>query len=236
MVSAAPAAPSQPLPRRADLAQLPTRVLHPGSATKSRVTVVTCGGRELLIKDVHAMHPWVRALYGRRVLHREERVLAALQGMSGVPRLYGRVDADALASECLAAEPLRRTLEPARLRKACTALGERVAALHQRGVVHLDLRQKRNVLVDADGGVFLVDFQSAWVLGTTGVRGVLLRWLARLDRSAVLKFKARYVPDLLDERERRAAARLAFLTRLWIFHRIGALLRVLLRRKRIRSP
>ena len=234
MVSGAPS--PAPLPTRAELERLPARLLHPGSATKSRVSVVASGGRELLIKDVHAMHPWVRALYGRRVLRREERVLAALDGMAGVPRLYGRIDADALASEYLAAEPLQRRLAPARLRRACLAFGERVAELHARGVVHLDLRQKRNVLVDAEGGVYLIDFQSAWVLGTRGVRGALLRLLARLDRSAVLKFKARYVPELLDERERRAAARLQFLTRLWVFHRIGSLLRVLLRRRRIRSP
>ncbi len=235
MVNGAPP-PAELLPTRVELDASPGRPLHPGSATKSRVSVVRHGDRDLLIKDVRGMHSWVRSLYGRRVLRREERALAALAGMPGVPRLYGRIDADAIASEYFAADPLRRSFAPERMRVACLGLGERVAQLHSRGVVHLDLRQKRNILVDPDGVVFLIDFQSAWVLGPNGWRGWCLRRLAWLDRSAVLKFKARYAPDLLDARARRAAARFAWLTRLWVFHRMGAFLRLLLRRRRTRSP
>ena len=145
------------------------------------------------------------ALYGRRVLRREERALTALAGVPGVPALLGRIDADALALEFIDAEPLRRDLEPARLRRACSQLEEKIDRMHERGVVHLDLRQKRNVLVDAAGEVFLVDFQSAWVLAPGGLA---LRMLAPLDRSAALKFRWRYAPELLDDEERGRARRL----------------------------
>jgi len=215
------------LPTRAELAAAPRRVLHPGSATKAAVSVVTTPSGPLLVKDVGSMHPLVRWLYGRRVLRREERALRALSGTAGVPRLHGRIDRDALAMEYFAADTLRRRMPRPRLERACVALGERVAALHERGVVHLDLRQKRNVLVDARGEVVVIDFQSAWVLGHRGWRGWLFRRLARLDLLAVLKFRARYVPESLSEAERARARRAARIGRLWIFHRFGPLLRAL---------
>jgi predicted Ser/Thr protein kinase len=189
----------------------------------------------VLVKDVAGMHPVIRSLYGRPVLRREARALTALDGTKGVPRFLGSIDRDALAMEFVAAETMSRRLERTRLLRACAALGERVTALHARGVVHLDLRQKRNVLVTADGDVVLIDFQSALVLGTAGWRGVVLRLLSRLDRTAVLKYRERYAPETLSELERRRARRNRWLARIWFFHRFGALLRTLLRRHS-RSP
>ena len=218
-------------PRRDELEGVTVARIHPGSATKAAIRVCVADGRRFVVKDVGGMHPLVRSLYGRRVLHREERALAALAGVPGVPALLGRIDPDALALEFIDAEPLRRDLEPARLRRACAQLTERIGRMHERGVVHLDLRQKRNVLVDAAGEVFLVDFQSAWVLAPGGLA---LRLLAPLDRSAALKFRWRYAPELLDEAERGRARRLKRLGRLWIFNRFGPFLRFVLGRDRDR--
>ncbi len=220
---------------RADLARFPIRTLHPGSATKARVSVVELPTGPVLVKDVAGMHPWIRSGYGRVVLRRELRALAALAGVPGVPRLLGQVDADALVMEFIVADTMSRRLPRARLLSACAALGERVAGLHARGVVHLDLRQKRNVLVTAAGDVVLVDFQSALVLGTRGWRGGLLRLLARLDRTAVLKYRERYASETLSAAELRRARRSRWLARLWFFHRLGPLLRALFRRDS-RSP
>jgi len=220
------------LPGRESFDRLKPLRVFPGGPTKAVVGVYEAAGRRFVVKDVRPMHPWARALYGRRVLRREERALAALAGVAGIPGLLGRIDRDALALEYVEAEPLRRDLEAGRLHRACAQLAERIAAMHARGVVHLDLRQKRNVLVDARGDVTLVDFQSAWVLRPGSLR---LRLLAPFDRSAVLKYRWRYAPDLLDEAERRRARRSEWLGRFWIFHRFGPLLRFLLRGSRGRS-
>jgi hypothetical protein len=222
-------------PPRERLEAATTSLIQAGSATKAAIRVCESDGRRFVVKDVRGMHPLVRWLYGRRVLAREERALRALAGVEGVPALLGRIDPDALALEFIAAEPMRRDLEPDRLRRACARLRERIERLHERGVVHLDLRQKRNVLVDATGEVFLVDFQSAWLLAPGGF---WLRLLAPLDRSAELKFRSRYAPELLSEEERGRARRSERLGRLWIFNRFGPFLRFLFGRgrRRPRSP
>jgi predicted Ser/Thr protein kinase len=220
------------LPSRDRLGAATASLIQAGGATKAAIRLCESDGRRFVVKDVRGMHPLVRWLYGRRVLRREERALRALAGVAGVPALLGRIDADALALEFIAAEPIRRDLEPARLKRACGRLRERIERLHERGVVHLDLRQKRNVLVDAAGEVFLVDFQSAWLLAPGGF---WMRRLAPLDRSAELKFRWRYAPELLSEEERGRAQRSERLGRLWIFNRFGPLLRFIFGR-RARSP
>ena len=217
------------LPGRESFDRLRPLRVFPGGPTKAVVGVYEAAGRRFVVKDVGPMHPWARLLYGRRVLRREERALTALAGVAGIPGLLGRIDRDALALEWVDAEPLRRDLEAARLRRACTQLSDRIAAMHARGVVHLDLRQKRNVLVDARGDVTLVDFQSAWMVRPGSLR---FKLLAPFDRSAALKHRWRYAPDLLDEAEKRRARRSEWLGRFWIFHRFGPLLRFLLRGSR----
>ena len=84
-----------------------------------------------------------------------------------------------------------------------------IEGLHSRRFVHLDLHQKRNVLIGPTGEVWLIDLGQ----GVDCSRGLLRRlafpWLAHIDRKATVKFRARYAADTLpdDERERRVRDR-----------------------------
>jgi serine/threonine protein kinase len=67
--------------------------------------------------------------------------------------------------------------------------------MHRRGVAHLDLRHRSNVLVGEDGDPILIDFGSAL---TFRPGGLLARWLlpllGRLDLAAVEKWRSRLSP------------------------------------------
>ena len=69
-----------------------------------------------------------------------------------------------------------------------------MCALHRRGVVHLDARNAKNVLVMPGGKPALIDFQSGLVL-----RRVQPRWFRKLlmlaDLSSVYKHYFRYYYD-----------------------------------------
>lgn len=229
--TAAAAAPGLP-PGREELCRLPHEVIHPGSATKAAVTAYPESPLgPVVVKDVRPQHGLFRSLVGRRILRREARVLQALAGVAGVPRFLGWVDREAFAQELRPGVPMRGILareRPEAFRTAALGLAPMVRALHERGVVHLDLRQRRNILVDDAGGVSLIDFESALVLGHRGWQGWLLGLLSRLDRAACLKFKARYAADLLTDDEQRRWRRQQRWARLWIFHRFGPLVRRLL--------
>jgi predicted Ser/Thr protein kinase len=223
-------------PRREELARCPRDVIDPGSTTKAAVLRVEHGGIPVIVKDVSVQHRLARWLYGRRILRREERALRVLDGRAGAPRLLGRIDEDALVQEFLPGKPLVKVRDQEeKVSAVCRNLGRRIDELHRHGVVHLDLRQYRNILVDEDLQVSLIDFESAMVLGH-GLWGRLAgAWMRRVDRGACLKIKAKFAYAALTREERRAYRRQDFWSRLWVFNRLGSFLRLMLGRGRHRS-
>jgi hypothetical protein len=81
--------------------------------------------------------------------------------------------------------------------------------MHARGVVHLDLRQRKNILI-AGEQPWLIDFANAW-------KGKLTAKLRAVDESALLKFKERNWPHLVTDADREAIKSHKFLRKFWIF-------------------
>jgi hypothetical protein len=169
-------------------------------------------GRPEVVKSIAHTPFWTRRLFGRRLLGREVRALRRLDGIEGLPRLIEWRGPDAFAMTVVDGEPL----SGANRDRAAADFPEQLAALaaqiHARGVVHLDLRGRRNVLVRRNGSPGVVD------LGASVLTGPWTRWFSWVDRSGVLKVKVRWWPDRTSEAERRTARRHALLRRIWIFH------------------
>jgi serine/threonine protein kinase len=91
--------------------------------------------------------------------------------------------------------------------------------IHSRGVVHLDLRHKGNILLSEKGEPFLIDFNSSFSFGRKGFFRFflfpLLRWV---DYGGLLKLKERVSPALMTPEERTLLKRFNLLRRLWIFN------------------
>ena len=165
-------------------------------------------GDVIILRDIRPASAWVRWL-ARRLMYREARALAALDGVSGVPQLIA-VDADSLERSYVAGEPLQvgRPTDPQFFRKAAQLLRE----LHRHGVVHNDLAKEPNILLTSDGGVAFIDFQLA---GYTRSRTRLFRALAREDLRHLLKHKRTYCRDALTSREKAILADPGVLSRAW---------------------
>ncbi|HKK51684.1 MAG TPA: serine/threonine protein kinase, partial [Myxococcota bacterium] len=74
-------------------------------------------------------------------------------------------------------------------------LEESIREMHRRGVVHLDLRHRSNVLACAEGHPVLLDFASALRLDPERWPARwLLRLLASVDRRALEKWRVRLQP------------------------------------------
>jgi hypothetical protein len=167
---------------------------------KPEIRPLELNGRRCLVKDYGRRHVLFRNTVGRLVISREVEIYGALDGLAGIPRFHGRIDAFAFVVQRIDGRPVaefpQRTLPPGFLDR----LGELVDAMHRRGVVHWDLRQRQNVLVGAQGEPWIIDFAS-------GVRLPPGTWLHRLasvpDLSGVAKLRAKHAPWSLTEEDRR---------------------------------
>jgi len=174
---------------RIDTLRGTVEVLHRGRWANPDVLLVELGdGRRVVVKDFAPRAALVRSLYGRWVTGREAKAYGLLEGAPCVPALLGRLDALALVIEYRPGVRMSRDLAGTLPESFMHELRAAVRGMHERGVVHLDLRHRSNVLADSEGHPVLIDFASA-VFFRPG--GLLARALAKVDWGAVRKWEAR---------------------------------------------
>lgn len=201
-------------------AGLTVRVLKRGSWGKADILHLSHDGTEMILKDYSEKRALVR-WFGRRQLRRERRALRRLQGIEGIPAFLGTVRPGGLLLQPMPGEAITRwrRRRPEEIEPMLERLAALVDRIHERGVAHLDLRKRDNILVDAAGRPSVIDFNAsiAFHPGSIGAR-LLFPWLARLDRAALLKWRSLLLPDRLTPAEKRRHRRMSRLRRLWIFN------------------
>jgi len=173
------------------------------------VSLVTYEGRPAVLKDYRSKNAVTRGVLGPALVRREYGILKHLEGVPGIPRAYAVLEKRALLVEYIEGKTINK-FKPGELPDTVFGrLTETVRAMHRRGVVHLDLRQKKNIVVAGDRP-YLVDFANA-------LKGRSAAALRAVDESALLKFKQRNFPHLLTDRDREFLATHRFLRKFWIF-------------------
>ncbi len=147
---------------REDMCRCLVHRIRAGGGTRPELLLLESGGRRAVVR-YYSPSAWVlRACVGPWLLDREERAYRALGETPGVPRLIGRVDRWALAVEHIdgrsCSEFQDGDLPPAffdRLQRV-------VEGLHERGIVHCDIKNRSNIVVTTDFRPYIVDFASAF--------------------------------------------------------------------------
>ena len=192
---------------------LPRRELSRGSHWKPSVWRVEDGEEIFAVKDASTV-PAATRWFARWMMRRELRALRRVRGIPGVPQLLAEFGGDGYACTWLAGDVLDGPGFAQRPQEHALQFRALIEQIHSRGVFHLDLRQRQNILLNGEGQLACVDFGAAWV-PTPPVRllmGGLLGWF---DRQAVLKWLARHAPEHLSEEEARSVLRGQLLRRLW---------------------
>lgn len=168
------------------------RVLEAGSSRDPVVSLVSDGERSFVVKDFAPRGPLVRWILGPFLVWRELRAYRALAGHPDVPRLLGRIDARAFALEYRPGLKMSRRLAGTLPADFLPRLEAAIRQMHARGVAHLDLRHRSNVLADAAGRPVLIDFASALCFRPGGLAARwLLPFFAWFDLRALEKWRAR---------------------------------------------
>lgn len=159
-----------------------------------------------IVRDTTRSAFWLRAV-ARRLLCREARALATLDGLDGAPSLVS-VSRDCLERAYVAGRPMQeaKPRDPDFYRRAL----RRLRRLHAAGVVHNDLAKEPNILASPLGDPVFIDYQLASV---SRHRGRLFRILAYEDVRHLLKHKRTYCAEALTARQRRILANPSSLSR-----------------------
>jgi predicted Ser/Thr protein kinase len=188
-----------------------------GRFGKPDLNRVESQGRILMVKDVRRRNLFFRWTLGLWLIQKEWKIYSRLKGIRGVPRAVERLDRFAFAMEFVPGRPIRRgeSLQPSFFSDLEQVLRE----FHGRGVVHLDLRHKGNILISERGEPVLIDFNSSFAFRERGIlRRLLFPLLSGVDYGGLLKLKQRVSPELMTPEELSFLKRFNWLRKLWIFN------------------
>lgn len=159
-------------------------------------------------RDAGQAHYAVRWI-ARRMLLREARALAVLDGISGVPELIS-VNHEVLERSYIAGQPMQvgKPTDPDYFKTAARLLRRH----HRLNIVHNDLAKEPNFILTDIGRPAIIDYQLAW---HAPGRGRLFRVLAREDIRHLLKHKRTYCAHFLTAREKRILANPSPIARIW---------------------
>jgi len=166
------------------------------------------GALEIVRRDARQAHFAMRWI-ARRLLAREARALAVLNGIGGVPELVS-VNPGILERSYIPGRPMQegKPTDPDYYRAASKLLRRH----HRLNVVHNDLAKEPNFIVSPDGLPAIIDYQLAWFAPG---RGRLFRILAREDIRHLLKHKRTYCSQYLTAREKQILANPSSIARIW---------------------
>ena len=192
-------------------------LLVKGSFGKPDLYKVEVGDQIFMVKDVRRRNFFLRWTLGLWLIHKEWKIYSRLKGLKGIPQPVERIDRFAFAMEYIPGVPIERgkIIPPSFF----SNLDQVLKAIHSRGVVHMDLRHKGNILVSDNGEPFLIDFNSSFSFKEKGFFRRLffpiLRWV---DHGGLLKLKERVAPELMTHEEIDSLKRFNRLRKLWIFN------------------
>ena len=208
------------VPRRDEIADATVEVMLKGGPPKADLLVVDVGEGPMVVKDFANKAWWVRLL-GRVQISREYHAYRWLDGMTGVPAMIGRVDPLAIAIERVEGRRLAYAPETRdRGEEFVAKLRALLDRLHGRGLAHLDLRGRENLLLRPDGELVVVDLAGAqWLRPGSLAHRVFFPILAYPDETAFIKWKEMLTPGRLTPNERALAKRFERLRPLWPFNK-----------------
>src|SRR6056297_2836081 len=164
---------------------IPCGILSEGRWGNAKLFCCQFEGRRWVVKDFSSSPAVVAATWGRWMVRMEYSALRQLQGIDGIAGSPFLMDSYALGYLYQPGQTLRRIKSFDIPEDFFYNLEKLVCRMHERNVVHLDIRNRRNILLRPNGKPGLLDFQSC--LDLRHVPKGFGRMLREIDLSGVYK-------------------------------------------------
>ena|GEM_PF-403829 len=190
---------------RTNVAEYIVRRVHQGrSIAQANIDLIRIDDKNFILKDFYHHNALVRALWGKRIIAREARILKRLQGIEGIPAFIGRIDQYCLVMEYIEGGRLPHRNQPPPSPRFFQRLKTLLGEMHKRGITHGDLRRK-NILIASGDRPYLIDFAGAFRLKKRGnfIMRAIFRRLRKVDDLTALKLHYSYQPGTLTKAEKK---------------------------------
>ena len=179
------------------------RLLRAGRGGHADIRLIETDAGPCVVKDFSTRPAWLRWTWGRFICARELAVYGVLEARLGPagdagwrPRLVGPGGVYAFTLSYRPGRPVSRALADELPPTFVGALEDAVQAMHDAGVVHLDLSHRSNVLVDDAGAPVMLDFASALTAPPGSWRHrLLIAVFGAIDRRALRKWRRKLMGD-----------------------------------------
>jgi predicted Ser/Thr protein kinase len=196
------------------------RVIAAKKSMKPDIIVAESQGEFIVAKDFRDKIWVIRRLWGPLNIMYEKFILQKLIGVSGIPAFIGLEDYNCMLISYIDGDEIKKLSH--RLAPGYFDNLLKIAAdIHAKGILHLDLGHKTNVMVRQNGEPAIIDFNTAVYLPKNFIFSPLLRLLAKIDNLSILRLKIRFTPEDTDFRERTRVKKFLRLRKLWIFDKLS---------------
>ncbi len=173
----------------------------------------------LAAKDFRSKGWVTRNLWGPLNLMYEKFILSKLDGIAQIPRIIGLEDYNCLLISRINGDEIKKSRHLLS-ENFFDQLLKIADDLHSRGVLHLDLGHKSNIMVDHHGNPAIIDFNCSLYLPPNTIFRPLIRLLSMVDQYSILRLKIKFRPQDSNPSEKRRVERFLRLRKLWIFDRL----------------
>ena len=149
------------------------------------------------------------------LLKRSFSILRRLQGIDGIPKCVS--SPEGLLMEYIEGEFIHRLPAERLTDELFDRIQRLILRMHKRNVVHLDLRQRKNLLITDDGLPFLIDFETSIRFPDQSLVKIILPFFVYADLSALVRIKHRYFPQLMTDDDKKFQRRFNIIRYLWFF-------------------
>ncbi len=174
-----------------------SKLLHKGRSANAYLSIMRVDGSDWVIKDFKPCWWFVRWTWGIWMVRREYNALRRLQNLPGFPESVFLLDRFAICYRFIEGETVREVDQSRLDGEYFKKLEALVKLMHEHGVVHLDIRYRRNILITADNEPYLLDFQTSLLLSR--IPRFFHERLKNIDLSGVYKQWYKRAPDSIDE-------------------------------------
>jgi len=181
------------------------KALRESSNTRPALWAIEEDGVRAVVKDFSSNGFLFRNIVGRFLVWREGRAYRALEGLKGVPELYGIKAGLALFIEEIPASNVESIEKETRLSKDFFwELQGLVDSIHKRGLVHCDLKRAPNILLGHDGRPYIVDWSAAILKQECKFfpLNLIYERFVQDDLNAVTKIKLKHCPESVGHEEK----------------------------------